>query len=462
MTTTHYHFIGIGGVGMSGIAQIYAARGFSVSGCDAQLEQATLLPLKRAGCPLYQKAPDTCCDHRPTDTCTYIYTSSISLTDPELLEAHARGHSCIHRSEALARLCTHAHTIAITGSHGKTTTTALIGHVFEMAQRDPTIVVGGIMPALQSTVRIGRNDFMIIEADESDRSHMAYRPQAILITNIDNDHLNIYKDSEDIRNTMHAFCAASPKAPVYICIDDSHCMHLARTVSNTVITYSSTFSDADWYAQDIELGPNGMIFTIMHKGNSYGRVTIPLFGKHNVTNALGAYACSRGHGIEHDAIINALQCFHGVERRFTRHGLFKGAAVVDDYGHHPSEIRAVVEAAQLQTSGTVHVLFQPQRYSRTFHLWNEFIDCFQTLPTPSIAIIDIYSAGEAPLPQITSKRLVDDINIMRASPVIHLAEDNLFEQTRAYLASRVQNGDIILCLGAGLNDRLAAYLARQS
>ncbi len=392
------HFVGIGGIGMSGIAEILLNLGYRISGSDLRLSPVTER-LAGLGATVYEGHKGEQVD----DADAVVVSSAVDEANPEVQEARRRQIPVIPRGELLAELMRLKYGIAVAGSHGKTTTTSMVAAVLSHANLDPTVVVGGRIGAMGSNARLGRSDFLVVESDESDRSFLKLAPILAVVTNIDREHLDCYSSLE---NVQEAFVEFVNKVPFYgaaiLCLDDANTRAIAPRVRRRTITYGADPA-ADLAAGDVRCGHFASDFRLRYKGRDLGAFHLNSAGAHNVLNAMAAVLVGLELGITPDTIREGLAGFGGVDRRFQVRGREAGVTVIDDYGHHPSEIRATLAAARNCDFRRVHVLFQPHRYTRTFHLMSEFANCFGE--ADALYLVDIYPAGEKPIPGIDAQLL---------------------------------------------------------
>lgn len=456
---SHIHFVGIGGIGMSGIAKILKQQGYQISGCDLDLEQKSVKDLQALGCVIHQGNNTPACHDESIDI--LVYSSAIHNDNPEITAAIQRGIPTIPRALMLAELMRMKYSIAIAGAHGKTTTTSLVSHILLEAHFDPTVIVGGHLHSISTNAHFGHGDFLVAEADESDRSLTKLHPTLAVVTNIDREHLDVYKDLDDIKNTFKQFLSNIPfYGKAILCYEDANIRSLLPLSYPKTLTYGLS-NQADLYAQDVQLEDTYSECTVWLKNNCLGKLTIPMLGKHNVLNTLAATTIALELGIPFTMIAHALTTFKGVDRRFTFKGTYKGAEMFDDYGHHPEEIRNTLLVARKRAKNKLIVVFQPHRYSRTQHLWNDFLNVLSSPIIDHIFITDIYPASEQPIADITSQKLVADLRQITAS-VEYFPLDKDFATIHKKLASLVQEGDLILLLGAGKMYKLADTLGKES
>jgi UDP-N-acetylmuramate--alanine ligase len=359
----------------------------------------------------------------------------------------------------LAELMRTKYGIAISGSHGKTTTTSLISHILIEAQMDPTVIIGGHLKNISTNARAGEGDFLVAEADESDRSFLYLHASLAIVTNIDLEHLETYKDIEDIKQTFKRFLSNIPfYGKAIVCIDDAHVRSILPLPQIKTIKYGLT-QDADYYATDIFLEPDYSTYTVWYKNLQLGTVTFNMPGRHNILNSLAAIALARDLEIPFASIAKSLHSFKGIERRFCFKGSYKGAEFFDDYGHHPQEIYNTLLVAQKRAKNKLTVLFQPHRFTRTSKLWNEFIDVFAASKIDRLVITDIYPASEAPIPEVTSQNLVKAMQLRNPNlEVVYAPYESNFESIRTYIEATINPNDLILMLGAGKINKLTDIL----
>ncbi len=453
----HLHFMGIGGIGMSGIATILKYQGYTISGCDLDLDQQSIKNLQSIGCQIFKGNNSPECQHASIDV--LVYSSAVKQDNPEIIHARQKGIPTIARALMLAELMRTKFSVGIAGSHGKTTTTSLIGHILMEARLDPTIIVGGHLKSISNNARLGTGDFLVAETDESDRSFLHLYCTLAIVTNIDLEHLETYKDLNDIKETFKSFLSNLPfYGKAIVCTDDANVRSLLPLVHVKTITYGIDHP-ADITAQCVELNADHSLFDVYHKNQLLGSVRLAMPGKHNVLNALAAIALSYELEIPFSTIAQALETFKGVDRRFTSKGSYKGAEVFDDYGHHPEEIRNTLLVARKRARNKLIVAFQPHRYSRTQKLWDNFISVLGNGSIDTLIVTDIYPASELPISNITSQQLVQAIKI--AYPklnIIYQPLDNEFDAIKRTIDEFTQSGDLLLLLGAGKINKISQKL----
>lgn len=453
----HVHFVGIGGIGMSGIAKILASQGYTISGCDVTRDKDTIKDLEQLGCTIFKGNNVAGCHDTGIDI--VVFSSAIKPDNPELIAAQKRGIPTIPRAVMLAELMRTKYSIAIGGSHGKTTTTSLISHILLEAGKDPTVIIGGHLKTISTNAHLGNGDFLVAEADESDRSLLHLQATLAVLTNIDLEHLETYKDLDDVKDTFKQFLNNLPfYGKAFVCIDDTNVRSILPMPHLKTITYGIEHP-ADITAQEIDLQPNFSHFVVYNKTKQLGPVTLNMPGKHNVLNALAAIAVTRDLEIPCNTIATALQSFQGIERRFSYRGLYHNAELFDDYGHHPVEIYNTLLVARKRAKNKLTVVFQPHRYSRTHALWDQFIDIFMSSTIDTLIITDIYAASEQPIPEISGKNLTRAL--AQRNPnfnIIYAPLEENFASIKRVLDPVINSDDLILLQGAGKMNKLVNYL----
>ncbi len=462
-TSQHVHFIGIGGIGMSGIAEILLNLGMKVSGSDLK-RTAVTDRLAALGATVYE-------GHNAANVAgaTVVVTSSaVNAKNPEVIEAHARKIPVIQRAEMLAELMRLKYGIAIAGMHGKTTTTSMVAAVLSAGGLDPTVVVGGRVDAMGSNARLGTTQYLVAEADESDRSFLKLSPILAVVTNLDREHMDCYHDMDDVERAFVDFIDRVPfYGAVTACIDNALLKGILPRVRRRVFTYGLAAA-ADFRLEILDAarpenaaagqGSSFSRFQVHTGAGPLGPFELHVPGRHNVLNATAAVAIARQLEVAPEKIAEGLTHFRGVDRRFQVRGEARGVTVVDDYGHHPTEIRATLEAARaaICTSGgaagrgKVHVVFQPHRFSRTLDLLDEFGGAFKDADT--VVVLPIYAASEEPIAGVTAERLVEKIK----GPRVAYAPD--FVAAVAAVTASAEPGDLILTLGAGSVSQLGPQI----
>ena len=441
MSVTTYHFIGIGGIGMSGLAELLLRRGFSVSGSDAA-ENALTRRLQALGATVYLGHDAA----HLGDAQVVVHSTAIKEHNPELAAARSRGLTVLGRGELLARLM-HGHfQIAVTGAHGKTSTTAMAAAILRAGGLDPTVVVGALWDNLGSNAVLGRGQYFVAEADESDASFLHLTPQVAVITNIDREHLDFYRDLDHIKETFAAFLdQLDPEALVVAWGDDPHLKPLLAGRPQRLLTYSLTPGAADFWADNLECRGLGTSFAVFFQGREMGVINLPLAGSHYVLNSLAACAAARAAGLEFDPCKAGLEALGRIHRRLEVKGEAQSVTVIDDYGHHPREIHHTIEAlAQAFPERRLVVAFQPHRFSRTRALLPEFFPVFAA--AHAVFITEIYSAGEPALAGISGRALWEGI-VGQGHPGAHFVANK--DKLAGELMARLCPGDVVLTLGAG-------------
>ena len=446
------HFVGIGGVGMSGIAEILLNLGYRVTGSD-QRRNETVERLEQLGAKVYVGHDASHLEGAHV----VVYSSAVARENVEVQVARQRAIPTIPRAEMLAELMRLKYGIAIAGTHGKTTTTSLVGVVLAEGRYDPTIVVGGRVTNLGSNARLGQGEYLVAEADESDGSFLKLAPTIAVVTTIDAEHLDYYGSLEAIRE---AFVAFVNKVPFYgsavLCLDQPNIQMLMPRLEKRIITYGLE-SGADLVARRLHLSGMTSRFEVFQRGSLLGECTLQIPGRHNVLNALAALGVGLDLEIPFVTIQKALAGFTGVQRRFQIRGHARGVTVVDDYGHHPAEIRATLAAAKAGFECRVVTVFQPHRYTRTQHLRQEFLTAFNQ--TDVLIVMDIYPAGEAPIPGVTGEDLAEGIRAHGHRNVIYLGSDRT--RVLEHLTEITRPGDLVLTLGAGDVSQLGPELLKR-
>jgi len=457
-STRRIHFVGIGGIGMSGIAELLANLGFEVSGSDVKRSAVANRLAEKLGVLVHE-------GHRAEnigDAQVVVVSSAVRPSNPEVVEATRRGIPVIPRAEMLAELMRLRFSIAVAGSHGKTTTTSMIAVVLERAGVDPTAVIGGRLSAFGSNARLGRGDYLVAEADESDRSFLVLYPTVAVMTNIDREHMESYGSFEDLQQ---AFVDFANKVPFYgsvvACADDAPVVSILPRINRPLVTYGlegrvrqagrheeERRKGVHIEATDVEIGAFGgrcvVHLSDRDRRERLGELRLAIPGRHNLQNALAAVAVADRLGIEFAHVASALADFHGAERRFERHGETDGVLVIDDYGHHPTEIAAVLAAARAALGRRLVVAFQPHRYTRTQQLMDAFGPALRE--ADEIVLTDIYAASEEPIAGVTIEALASAVRAGSGRPV-RVAKQ--LDQVIPAILEIARPGDAVLTLGAG-------------
>jgi UDP-N-acetylmuramate--alanine ligase len=440
------HFVGIGGIGMSGIAEILINLGYTVQGSDiADNYNVDRLRRKGATIQIGHKAENL------GEARVVVVSSAVKADNPELVAARARMVPVVRRAEMLAELMRLKTAIAIGGTHGKTTTTSLIAALLDAAQLDPTVINGGIINAYGTNARLGASDWMVVEADESDGTFTKLPATAVVVTNIDPEHMDHYGSFDKLRDAFRTFVE---NIPFYgfaaMCIDHPEVQTLiSRVPDRKIVTYGFS-PQALIRATNVKIGPGGARFDVVVTDRVSGNtrviddIRLPMYGEHNVLNSLAAVVVANELGLPNDIVRKALGGFSGVKRRFTKTGEAKGITVIDDYGHHPVEIAAVLKAARSASTGNVVAVVQPHRYTRLSSLFNEFCTCFNDADT--VIVADVYAAGEQPMAGFDRDGLVTGLQERGHRNVLALPDAaSLAPMIRAI----ARKGDMVVCLGAG-------------
>ncbi|MBU0730697.1 MAG: UDP-N-acetylmuramate--L-alanine ligase [Proteobacteria bacterium] len=439
--TQHIHFVGIGGIGMSGIAEVLLNLGYQVSGSDLR-ETGITRRLQRLGGEVHKGHKGEWMDGADV----VVVSSAINETNPEIIAAREAHVAVIPRAEMLAELMRlKKYGIAIAGSHGKTSTTSLVGWIMSKAGLDPTVVIGGQVNSLGTNAKLGEGDFLVAEADESDGSFLKLSPVLEVVTNIDFEHLDYYKDLDAVKN---AFMDFIDKIPFYgaciLCLDDPGIVDLLPRIKKRKITYGMS-TQADIHGRNITMEGSISNFEVCSQDKVLGQISVPLAGAHNVLNSLAAITLALELDIPFSVIAEALSCFTGVQRRLELKGEMNGLTVMDDYGHHPTEIRATLSALRtVWPTRRLIVLFQPHRYTRTQGLFKEFSTAFYEADI--LFLTDIYAASEEPIEGVNTAALVEEIKRHGQRQVYYVKEVNDLSREVRKIAEK---GDVILTLGAG-------------
>ncbi len=439
------HFVGIGGIGMSGIAEIMLQIGYQVSGSDAKAS-ANTERLEKLGARI-------AVGHDAANVgaaSAVVYSTAVKPDNPELAEARARRIPLVRRAEMLAELMRLRFSVAVGGTHGKTTTTSMVAALLDAGGLDPTVVNGGIINAYGTNAKVGQGDWMVVEADESDGSFLRLKSTVAIVTNIDAEHLDHWGDFDAVKRGFQDFVE---NIPFYgfaaVCLDHPEVQALtARVVNRRLVTYGVN-PQAEVRAVNVTLAADGARFDVAVSPRDaepfvMEGLHLPMAGQHNVLNALAAIAVARELGVEAAAIKRGLASFGGVKRRFTTTGVANGVRIVDDYGHHPVEIAAVLKAARQVATGKVIAVVQPHRYSRLHDLFDDFCACFNDADT--VIVADVYAAGESPVEGASRDALVEGLRRFGHRRVLAL---ETVTQLPRLIAEEAQAGDLVVCLGAG-------------
>jgi UDP-N-acetylmuramate--alanine ligase len=433
------HFIGIGGIGMSGIAEILLTMGYAVSGSDLRASVATER-LAGLGATIY--VGHAAGNAAASDV--VVTSSAVAKDNPEVLEARARKIPVIQRAEMLAELMRLKYGIAIAGMHGKTTTTSMVAAVLAGGELDPTVVVGGRVDAMGSNARLGKSQYLVAEADESDRSFLHLSPILAVVTNLDREHMDTYADMADVERVFLEFMDRVPfYGAVTACVDNTLLRAVLPRVTRKVYTYGES-ADADFRLRVLSSVDGVATFEVNTRGLLLGPFKLHKPGRHNLLNATAAVAIGVQLGIPPEKIAAGLETFRGVDRRFQVKGVERGVTVIDDYGHHPTEIKATLQAARECGYGRVLVLFQPHRFTRTRDLMEDFAGAFGD--ADSVQVLDIYAASEKPIEGVTGEALAARIREVSGKLVSYAGS---MEEAVARLVADARAGDVIMTMGAG-------------
>ena len=452
-----FHFTGIGGIGMSGIAEVLLNLGYTISGSDLRLG-----PLTERLAAMGARISEGHHAENVAGAQALVASSAVRADNPEVAEARRLGIPVIPRGELLAELMRLKFGVAVAGSHGKTTTTSMIAALLSHAGLDPTVVVGGRIGAMGgSNARVGRSDFLVVESDESDGSFLKLAPIVAVVTNIDREHLDHYASIEEIRA---AFSDFANKVPFYgaaiLCLDDENVRRILPALTRRIVTYGVS-AQADLQVSDCTSGHFSSDFSLRFRGQDLGRFRLNVPGFHNVLNSAAAVAVALELEVQPEMAREALAAYAGVDRRFQVRGVARGVTVVDDYGHHPTEIRATLAAARDCRFRRIHVLFQPHRYTRTQALMDDFAQAFHQ--ADSVLVLDIYAASEPPIEGVTGAALTERIRSFghRSVEFVGSIERGVQAVVRA-----AEDGDLVLTQGAGTvsqaGERILALLEEKS
>ncbi len=434
------HFVGIGGIGMSGIAEVLLNLGYTVSGSDLQESDATRR-LRGLGATVFAGHQE---ENLSGDPSVVVISTAVKYANPEVLEARRRHIPVIPRAEMLAELMRMKHGVAVAGSHGKTTTTSMIAAVLSAAGLDPTVVIGGRVHMFGANAKMGAGELLVAEADESDGSFLLLAPVISVVTNIDKEHMDFHLTMERLNDSFLTFVN---KVPFYglavMCIDDANVYGLLPKVRKRFTTYGLS-AEAEFSAQDLKMSPAGVEFTALGQGKTLGRLHLRSPGRHSATNAMAAVAVASELEIPFARVTEALSAFTGIQRRFEVKGEPNGILIIDDYGHHPAEIRATIGAVRDSWKRPLTVIFQPHRYSRTRDLFEEFLTAFEG--ADRLLLTEIYPAGEDPIVGASGEALYQAIKRQGHLDVEFVEDKN---QIINRVTAELSPGDVVLTLGAG-------------
>jgi len=437
--TRRIHFVGIGGIGMSGIAEVLLNLGFTVTGSDRQLSALTKR-LESLGAVVYEGHEG----EQVIGSDVVVISSAVQQDNAEVLYAHQLKIPVIRRAVMLGELMRMKHGVAVAGTHGKTTTSSMVGLIMQAGALDPTLIIGGKIRALRSNAKLGNSDYLVVEADEFDRSFLQLTPTLAAITNIESDHLDCYEDLDEIKD---AFVSFANKVPFYgavcICLDEKALQEILPRLQRRIITYGMT-PQAEVRAIDIQYKETESIFKAVFQETVLGTVRLHMPGAHNVNNALAAIALALELEIPFDKIQKGLASFTGVHRRFEVKAEVNGVLVVDDYAHHPTEIKASLSGAREGYDRRIIAVFQPHLYSRTRDFYHDFGQSF--FDADVLIVTDIYPAREAPIPGITGEMIAEEARSLGHRQVIYIQDKQAVPE---YLAAIVHKNDLVMTMGAG-------------
>jgi len=453
----HFHFIGIGGSGMSGLAEILLTSGFQVSGSDVRTSDICAR-LESLGAKIYI---DHAASNVPASASLVVYSSAVLMTNPEVREAKRRKLPIVRRAEVLAELMRLKFGVGVAGSHGKTTTTSMTATILDAGGLDPTVVIGGQVKTLGTGGRLGQGEYLVAETDESDRSFLLMKPTVAIVTNIDDEHMNAYRSRKDLEDSFRKFVDSVPFYGLAIlCVDDPVVRQIAKECKRRVLTYGFS-PDAEVSAVDIKPSRAGMEFGVVYRGAHLGTFQLPMFGRHLVQNCLAAIGVGLEFGLSIETIRTALASFGGVKRRLEVIGTANSVTVMNDYGHHPTEIRATLRAIRecfAESMNRLVVVFQPHRYTRTQMCWGEYLSAFTE--ADHVVMTEVYAASEEPIVGVSGEALTAELH--------HSSKEFCadIERVVEVLPGKLQPRDLVLCLGAGsvgsLPEKLVSALTGSS
>ena len=440
-TPIHVHFIGIGGISMSGLAEILLSRGFTISGSDSQ-SSALTKHLESLGAAIYygQRA-----DNIKDGTDLAVYTAAIREDNPELAEVRGRGIPALSRAELLGQLMKNYQIpIAVSGTHGKTTTTSMVSEILLTADTDPTLSIGGILKNINSNLRIGHSEYFVTEACEYTNSYLSFFPKFSIILNIEEDHLDFFKDIHEIRDSFHRFASLLPTDGALIINGDIERLEeITKGLSCRIITFGST-SQSDYYPSDITFADNGCASYVLHRpGGEPENIQLSVVGVHNIYNSLSAIALSELLGLDMTTIKKGLSSFSGTDRRFERKGEIGGITIIDDYAHHPTEIRATLNSAKGYPHKRLVCVFQPHTYTRTKAFLDDFAKALSAVDL--VILTDIYAAREKNTIGISSKDLKEKLDALGVKCYYY----PLFDDIENFILQNCGEGDLLITMGAG-------------
>ena len=434
------YFVGIGGIGMSGIAELLLNLGFQISGSDMN-ENDNVVRLKSLG--VHVKI-----GHDPanlSDADVLVYSSAVPPENPEIIKARLKGIPVIRRAEMLGELISVKETsIAVGGTHGKTTTSSMIGAVLAHAKKDPTLVVGGLVQHLDTNSKLGSGDIIVVEADEFDRSFLALKPTIGIVTNIELEHTDCYEDLDDLKNAFLQFCQSVPfYGEVILCADSSAVQEILPKIERPMTTYGQS-RDATYRADNLQFHENNSTYSVYRSKDILGEIQLCVPGEHNVLNSLAAVVLGLEMGISFETIQEGIATYQGVRRRFDIKGIYDDVMLVDDYAHHPTEVEATLKAAKAGWDRRIIAVFQPHLFTRTQKFFREFAQVLQI--ADEVIITDIYPAREKPIPGVTSALIYDECS-KKLKNRCHSVPD--LDDLEKFLDTLVKQNDMVITLGAG-------------
>ena len=433
------HFVGIGGAGMSALAKILVEKEYNVSGSDVKESVMTGI-LRDLGAKVFigQRAENV------QDTEAIVVSSAIRENNPEVVEAKRLGLKRLHRSDVNAFLINNSKGIAVAGAHGKTTTTSMLGVSLDYEGVSPSIIIGGEVDYLGSNAKLGKSDYLVSEADESDGTFLKYYPYIGIVTNVENDHMDHYGTMENIIKAFTQFLnQIREDGWGVVCFDNENIRNIVKNVNRKIVSYAIDH-EADYVAANITADASGTSFVVIHKGENLGTVKLNVPGRHNVLNAMACVVTGITLGQSVAQMAEGLTMFNGAKRRFQTKGKAQGVWVVDDYAHHPTEIATTLKAARQTQPKRLVCAFQPHRYSRTQLLQKEYGSCFKDADL--LVLTDVYSAGEDPIPGVDGELLVKEVAEQTGQKTVYIKDK---KEIAAYLKSIAQDGDLIMTMGAG-------------
>ncbi len=435
----HIFFVGIGGIGMSGIAEIMLKNGYRVSGSDRELTDITEY-LEQHGAKIY----DGHSASNLKDVDVLVYSSAVKEDNPERRKASKLKISQIRRAEMLAQIISRQYCVGISGTHGKTTTTSMVGAVLMEGELDPTIIVGGRLKSLKTNARVGAGEFVVVEADEYDRSFLALSPTIAVITSLETDHLDIYKDLNDLKNTFIEYANKTPfYGSIICCSDEPGVKEIIPKLNKKCITYGLSDS-ACYYSGDVNYENSQSLFNVYYKKELMGSIALKAPGSHNVKNALASIAVGHELKIPFNKIKYALEKYEGVERRFEIKSVINDIMIVDDYAHHPTEVEVTITAAKKGWDKRVIAVFQPHLYSRTRDFYKEFAEALKE--SDMVFVTDVYPAREQPIAGISGEIICDALKKLNHQKVYYVAEKT---NLPAEIEKILQPNDMVITIGAG-------------